>query len=421
MADLIETFFAGFTTVEEIPKEEIDASHQNYMALSERINVCNSTSMAKTEIEVIKTNIIAKKIQFITADIHMAPTTFMHDMSDVKAIEYHEINGESYECLIPINSKILNWKEGLTFYEAHLLNIFEDLSYCDCEVNHKIENVVNIVDTHDFTRMQQSNKNQFELRKLMLRCLILENILRKTLKELAQQCLKIKFVPDSITDGLWMHLDKREKTALQTGLPLSIKRSLRLSSKIVGLIVEVLFSISAYQKAKAKMDLVSLLNEATFDMLQTQPHKLLATAIVEAALTPDEALAILFPQNKDGDNYCKSCQSVVKFDIVIYHMYCQTTKWIIQNLPFMYDHQDRAIYPIHRAYIDSEAKSRLSRLLGLHNKLNNNIVIRDGTELLSWKRIDGKSMEKQKISVHEDDKIIGTHSWKIENGFISRK
>lgn len=255
---------------------------------------------------------------------------------------------------------------------------------------------------------------QIQAMRMQAQIILDERYLRSELAKFASSVSKEKYKRDPIAGGVW----RISGTKIANTTPIIMMEDrLRLNSSSVDSLCTIAFSSKEGVIARAKMDLNNKLQKTTFAVVIKDSELALAMALAETMLTPLEALTSVFKLNKDNENFtCYACGTAVAPKRRTYHPKCKVVKWLLQYYPFEYNKEEQLLSIMSAIYISPKTRQRISHILELHNKLNNDIVVSNQNKKIVWSRQGDGTLQKK---VYETDGYvdqIGSHNWRVQAG-----
>lgn len=414
MDDALLEYFFGDTPVEEIPIDE-NAYVQEYISVTERMTACRrgTSNTNKT----LNSKIESKKIKIATTEVEQEgePIDMTFSKKDIDAMTEIEIDGEQrYSIPYPKSQMLDSWSKKIKTHQQYLNGQLQNLSYfypdTDCT------DIEEICSRAEF----QVGAN---FKKAFLKAQMHERYLKERLQTFAKTCKGITMKPDAVSDGLWAMIESKAfiSTGLEEAPDIVQERVLRLDSKSLNLLIEIHFSKNPSKRANAKVDLSSKLSDTSLDMMRKEPDKMLLIAFAEAKLTNAEMLALMFPIGKSGLHKCINCNVNITLSGKTYHSRCKVVDWLIKYQGFMYLEEEAALVSIRKKYVDAQTRARLSQLLTLHDRLNNDVIVRSSRETFVWKRNADSTLTRQQVLGQAEEEVIGTRAWKEKRGYSPHK
>lgn len=425
MAGILDEETFSFTDVrmEPIPIDD-DQEYAKYaVSMYERLVAVEKPTGQKVADEAIRSASEASILTYVPLDVQEAseePFVFQRD--DIDSFIKVKYTDMTFQIPVPKHDITAHWNDGILPYAEYVNRKTDELRDFgnELEINSELEKIEALI-------VSVSTKREGAVRtcfRNVARVILREKLLKTRLSQLAKFCGKQKACPDSISDGLWLIDEQRQKRpiARYTSM-LSLRCSMRVDSKTATSMVDIVLSKSASARAKAKLDVAAKLTTQQLAAFYKSPTDVLALTFAEAHLTPEEVLPMIFPSRKDDAvHQCLHCGEAISLNYdAMYHRKCPSVEWLTRYQPFKYDDTDRCLVPITKTYIRPEVRHRLSELLDLHHRLNNDIVVKENGQTILWTRNRDGTLVRSQLRNVRPDEMVGTHAWRVKNGFSPRK
>lgn len=420
MADLIATFFdMPQLVIEAIPVDEQAVYEKHALSIYERVKALKDPTPTSVTSEAITAGIHANRVQFLTLPITERTLTVpdIIQPAEISRMESVTVCNNTYHVPIPHANLAQKWNDRVLPYRDEVLEQIGKVSEFDKSVQARITEIDAFVNVTQIIHRSQVVKDNFSI---MLTTILYEKLLKEKIRQFSEQCQAITVTHDYINHGLWM--TDGEQTVKPTIVPravIPLQRRFRFDSRSTRLLVTLAFSKNNAERASAKLDLGSKINQEILGEVFSRPAQTLAIVLSEAQIVGAEAAAIIYPTKQNStETICLCCNVAVNITgMVIHHQKCETVEWLCTYQPYKYCSDDRCLVPIRKALISPDNRRKISELLSLHHKLNNDIVIRTSGETTIWKRNENGTLTKQALRTVRPDEQVGTHAWKVRHGF----
>ncbi|APG78159.1 hypothetical protein [Hubei tetragnatha maxillosa virus 8] len=413
--DMINQLFGDIDiTVTKIDVNE-DAEYQKYaLSLYEKLKLRNGPDVNAIIAELQK----EKKerdnnITCLTFTVEKGEDCF--DIKDEQVEQTYgvRIHDESIQLLVPKKNHEEDIVSRGTSYLRYIRDSIIELSSDGIEKRTYSTN--NIIPEIERIKLPDGwSKCQKQAVRIQAQIIIDERVMRSKLKTFAKFTSEMKFKSDPIGKGVW----NITGTKIPTTSPiLTADERLRLNSSSMDDLCTITFSNKVGTIARAKMNLSSKVSKKVFDLVIRDSETILAIALAEARVTPFEALSSVFKMNKDNESYtCYACGTAVALKRHTYHSQCKVIQWLLKYYPFEYDQVEQQLSILSAIYISPQTRQRISNILELHNKLNNDIVVRNQDQKVVWSRQEDGSLVRNVYNTDGYVDQVGSHDWRVRVG-----
>lgn len=419
--DLLEEMFGmDPVEIEIIPVDEEQQYQQQILPLYARLHRIEKPTVDAVVEETIASVKEADNLSYICVKSETSEQ-FRCPVEEIKYTTEVVINGEKYQVVSPRKEYLVEWKVKLSKYLTHLQTQIEDFVEFLPTLTEWMDSVHKSVIEYAF---KTPNKQRLEVQRLILLVQLYEKKMFKQVSVLAEKfaCTEMQIDPSS--DGAWLTTGQRASGAeirAQPSLVIPLKRKLRYDSRTVNLICQMKFSKKPEIRGAAKLDLNSRLDKKQMQQLLQNSDDMLAIALAEAKLSPDEVLAVVFPKVDQKETQCIACEKAINLHSTIYHRKCQIVEWLITYQPFKFDEVESCIVPIKRMYIDPDQRRKVSTILTLYSHLYRDIVVKTATETTVWRRDEDGIPRRTNLVQRKEEDVIGSQAWKQKHGFSPQR
>lgn len=411
-------------TIEEIPIDDEAESRRYMIKMYERIRRLEKPTAKILSEEAIESNGESSTSTCLT----FSDDSFDEEIPDALQVkDFVQVDAQGNHLIVPIfktAEDIQKWMRVVEHHESRLMKIIAKLKKVQdvSEIQEKFENARKEIFDKKFKRLK--DKSKIEAIKRTLFISFAENEIISKIGSIGLKFQNISCKTDGATDGLWAqsqpHNSATDKMLQNIGTKrIVLTRRFKFNSRQTDWLIKILFSSRHDVIAKAKLDLLSQIDDSMVQDVIDKPSKVLEIVCAEARLTQNEILYLVFPKDEKSDNrQCLSCNTAILIAEVVYHKQCKTIKWLAQSARFSYAEVEKCLRPSEMTYLSPATKANLNEILRIHALFKRDIVHSTATEDVIWKRRDDGRLEQVKVRSERESNIVGTVAWRREHGLI---
>lgn len=419
--DLADIFGAGIPPPEEIEVDEDEETKQYYLTLLERvIKLKDAKGMEEEAIRSHETAGTSTSLTF-------SDDSAVDDEPELINISrFLHVDDGKYIPIIKANG-VEKWTNILKHHEIRLLDVaqkLEKISMCKDLVQElrqiKSESQIKAY----YARLGKvRDKVQKQLAARTLQVYDLERVVFAKLGALAFQLKDLSCMVDNATSGIWVNEPEDPATKsiiseLGTNRVVLTKR-FHFDSRMTEDLITILLSRNPEQRAAAKLNLSSKLQQELFREVVAYTARTLEIVCSEAMLTRQEILHLVFPvSGSKRQRLCISCGVHVELSSTTYHGYCETTQWLEKYCRFHYDRADQCLTESKEIYLRPESRRLLIEILKAHAQLKRDIITKTSTRTDMWRRDKDGRMTKVNIRSQQESELVGSYAWRKAHGFL---